>query len=174
LIPTRVLVVPALACVSQETKTIEELISKRTGVIGLRVLPPEVFVRFPCRIACNRYPAHQEKVEKELQGQLDESRKQIVDYFVPRVVARPPDAMRGQFLKFEEAEARVWLDGELDRVFPKAEELIQKMQLDVRYKDVTFETLNREDFLDAIKEAFQRIDWDKAYKEFRAAGEKEK
>ena len=33
---------------------------------------------------------------------------------------------------------------------------------------------NREDFLDAIKEAFQRIDWDKAYKEFRAAGEKEK
>jgi hypothetical protein len=117
---------------------------------------------------------HQEKVENELQGQLDESRKQIVDYFVPRVVASPPDAMRGQFLKFEEAEARVWLNGELDRVFPKAEELIQKMQLDVRYKDVTFETLNREDFLDAIKEAFPRIDWDKAYKEFRAAGEKEK
>jgi hypothetical protein len=118
--------------------------------------------------------AHQEKVEKELQGQLDESRKQIVDYFVPRVVASPPDAMRGQFLKFEEAEARVWLDGELDRVFPKAEALIQKMQLDVRYKDVTFETLNRQDFLDAIKEGFPRIDWDKAYKEFRAAGEKEK
>jgi hypothetical protein len=38
--------------------------------------------------------AHQEKVEKELQGQLDESRKQIMDYFVPRVVASPPDAMR--------------------------------------------------------------------------------
>ena len=63
-------------------------------------------------------------------------------------------------------------DGELDRVFPKAEALIQKMQLDVRYKDVTFETLNREDFLDAVKEVFPRIDWDKAYKEFRAAGEK--
>jgi hypothetical protein len=46
------------------------------------------------------------------------------------------------------------------------------MQLDVRYKDVTFETLNREDFLDAIKEAFAHVDWDKAYKEFRAAGEK--
>ena len=57
-------------------------------------------------------------------------------------------------------------------MFPKAEALIQKMQLDVRYKDVTFETLNREDFLDAIKEAFPKIDWDKAYKEFRAAGEK--
>jgi hypothetical protein len=118
--------------------------------------------------------SHQEKVEKELEGQLDESRKQIVDYFVPRVVASPPDAMRGQFLKFSEEEARTWLDGELDWVFPKAEALIEKMQLDVRYKDVTFETLNREDFLDAIKAAFPRIDWDKAYKEFRAAGEKEK
>lgn len=118
--------------------------------------------------------AHQEKVEKELQGQLDKSRKQIVDYFVPGVVAKPPDAMRGQFLKFGETEARVWLDGELNRVFPKADTLIQKMQLDVRYKDVTFETLNREDFLDAFKEAFPGIDWDKAYKEFQAAGEKEK
>ena len=118
--------------------------------------------------------AHQETVEKELQGQLDESRKQIVDYFVPRVVESPPDAMRGQFLKFEEAEARVWLEGELDRVFPKAGAVIQKMQLDVRYKDVTFETLNREDFLGAVKDAFPRIEWDRAYNEFRAAGEKAK
>jgi GTPase SAR1 family protein len=81
--------------------------------------------------------AHQDKVEKELQSQLDDSRKQIVDYFVPRVVASPPDAMRGQFLKCEEVDARAWLDSELDRVFPKAETLIQKMQLEVRYKDVT-------------------------------------
>ncbi len=116
--------------------------------------------------------AHQEKVEKELQGQLDEFRKQIVEYFVPSVVASPPDAMRGQFLKFGEAEAKAWLERELDRVFPKAEALIQKMNLDVRYKDVTFETLNREDFLDAVKEAFPHVDWDKAYNEFRAAGEK--
>ncbi len=117
---------------------------------------------------------HQETVRKELQGQLDESRKQVVDYYLPRVVENPPDAMRGQFLKLSEDDARVWLDDELDRVFPKADALIQKMQLDVHYKDVTFETLNRKDFLDAIKEAFPRVDWDKAYKEFRAAAEKEK
>lgn len=120
----------------------------------------------------NELKTHQERVEKELQGKLDESREQIIDYFVPRVVASPPDAMRGQFLKFQEAEARTWLNGELERVFPKAEELIQKMQLDVRYKDVTFETLNQEDFLDAIKDAFPHVDWEKAYHEFRAAGEK--
>ena len=116
---------------------------------------------------------HQEKVEKELQVQLDKSRKQVVEYFVPLVVENPPDDMRGRYMKFGEAEARTWLDDELDPVFPKAEALIQKMQLDVHYKDVTFETLNRPDFLDAIREAFPGIDWEKAYEEFRAAGEKE-
>ena len=47
------------------------------------------------------------------------------------------------------------------------------MQLDVRYKDVTFGTLIQKDFLEAVKEAFPQIDWDKAYSEFRAAGEKD-
>jgi hypothetical protein len=120
----------------------------------------------------NELKAHQEKVARELQGKLDDSRKQIVDYYVPRVVESPPDAMRGRFLKFSKDEASVWLDDELDPAFPKADALIQKMQLDVRYKDVTFETLNQKDFLEAVKKVFPRIDWDKAYEEFRAAGEK--
>ena len=117
---------------------------------------------------------HQETVGKELQDQLDESRQQIVDYYAPIVAENPPDAMRGQFLNFEEAEAREWLDRELERVFPKAETLIRKMQIDVHYKDVTFETLNRDDFVEAIKKAFPCVNWDKAYSEFRAAGEKTK
>ena len=76
-------------------------------------------------------------------------------------------------MKFGEAEARKWLDGELDRVFPESGALMQKMQVDVRYKDVTFETLNREDFLEAVKAAFPNTtDWGKTYEEF-AAGEKE-
>jgi hypothetical protein len=60
---------------------------------------------------------------------------------------------------------------ELDRVFPKAADLnlIQGMKLDERYKDVTFETLNREDLLESVKEAFPNVDWEKAYKEFKAA-----
>lgn len=115
--------------------------------------------------------AHQKKVSADLQGQLDASRKQIVDYFVPIVVANPPDAMRGQFLGSSEEDARAWLEGQLERVFPKAESLIQKMELDVRFKDMTFETLNREDFLEAVRKAFPNTDWDKAHSEFRAAGE---
>ena len=117
--------------------------------------------------------AHQDKVAKDLQRDLDESREQIIEYYLPRVVENPPDAMRGQFLKFGQEEAKTWLNAELDRVFPQAKALIQKMHLDVRFKDVTFETLNQEDFLSSVKAAFPRMDWDKAYKEFRAAGESE-
>ena len=157
---------------NQIRKSFTPSLGKDHGRVVLKAAKPY----FDERLAAFRtdLEKHQETVKKELQGQLDESRKQIVDYFVPRVIESPPDAMRGQFLKFGEAEARAWLDGELDRVFPKAEALIRKMQLDVRYKDVTFETLNRDDFLDAIKKAFPHVDWEKAYSEFRAAGENAK
>lgn len=117
--------------------------------------------------------AHRNAVATDLQLHLDESRKQIVDYYVPRVVEAPPDAMLGQLLteKPSESDARRWLSAELDRVFPAAESLISEMKLEERYMDVTFETLNREDFLVAVKAAFPNVDWDKAYKEFKAAGE---
>lgn len=153
-------------------KSFTPSLGKNHGRVVLKAAKPY----FDERLAAFRIDLekHQETVKKELQGQLDESRKQIVDYFVPRVIESPPDKMRGQFLKFGDAEARAWLNGELDRVFPKAEALIRKMQLDVRYKDVTFETLNRDDFLDAIKKAFPHVDWEKAYSEFRAAGENAK
>ena len=120
----------------------------------------------------SKLKAHQENVEKDLQNQIDESRNQIVDYYVPTVVANPPDAMRGQFLKFKEPEARAWLKRELDRIFPRAKDLVKKMQLEVRYKDVTFETLQQDDFLSSVKKRFPEIDWDKAYAEFLAAGER--
>ena len=63
------------------------------------------------------------------------------------------------------------MEQELQRVFPKADALINEMKLEERYKDVTFETLNRDDFIDSLKQAFPLIDWDKAYKEFKAAAE---
>jgi len=37
--------------------------------------------------------------------------------------------------------------------FPKAEQLIRKMELEQTYKDVTFETLNKPDFLSFIVNA---------------------
>ncbi|WP_158270351.1 hypothetical protein [Limnohabitans sp. 2KL-17] len=117
--------------------------------------------------------AHQKAVEADLQKHLDTSREQIVAYYQARVIEAKPDALLGQSLNGEisEVAAKKWLNGELDKVFPSAETLIQEMKLDERYKDVTFETLNRNDFLESVKDAFPNVDWEKAYSEFRAAGQ---
>lgn len=124
----------------------------------------------------SKLEAHQLAVKADLQGHLDASKQQIIDYYLPSVVAAPPDALLGQLMtaKPSNEDAKRWLKFELDRVFPKAESLIQEMKLEERYKDVTFETLNREDFLESVKEAFPNVDWEKAYKEFKAAGQSEK
>lgn len=116
---------------------------------------------------------YQKTVKAELQGHLDKSREEVIDYFLPQVIESPPDALRGQLLrqKPSEDDARRWLGSELDRVFPTTDALIQEMKLEERFKDVTFETLNRDDFLASVKTAFPNVDWDKAYSEFKAAGQ---
>lgn len=118
---------------------------------------------------------HQADVAAELQKHLDESREQIIAYYLPRVIETPPDALLGQLLsgKPSDDDARYWLKEELDLVFPRAESLIQEMKLNERFKDVTFETLNRKDFLESVKVAFPKVNWDTAYDEFRAAGERD-
>jgi hypothetical protein len=152
-----------------EIRTLTPSLGKEHGRVVLKVTKSHLEERL-AKFG-DQLKVHQEKVEKELQVKLDESRKQIVEYFVPRVMASPPDAMRGRYLKFGEAEARLWLNDELDQVFPKAKALVQKMQLDVHYKDVTLETLNRKDFLDAIQEAFPRVNW---RKRTRSSGRRER
>lgn len=120
----------------------------------------------------DKLKVHQQTVAAELQTQLDDSRGQIVDYYLPIVMSKPPDALLGQISgELNEVDARYWLDAILQSAFPVAADLIEKMQLDDRYKDVTFETLNRSDFLSSVKKAFPGVNWDRTYSEFKAAGE---
>lgn len=141
-----------------------------------RVLLKAQKLRFETRLSelRTKLEKFQIEVQGKLQEKLDSSRDEIVKYYVPRVLENPPDAFLGQLLtaKPTDEDASRWLSLQLDRVFPKAEQLIQKMELEQTYKDVTFETLNKPDFLSSIKVAFSAVDWDRAYEEYRAAGEK--
>ena len=154
-------------------KNLTRSLGKDHGRVVLKAAKPLLVTRlaeFRAKLA-----AHQETIKAELQEHLTTSRELIVVYYQPRVMKTPPDELLGQSLNGEvsEAAASGWLHRQLDRVFPKAEFLIQEMRLDERYKDVTFETLNREDFLESVKDAFPSVDWDKAYSEFKAAGQSE-
>ena len=146
-------------------------LGKDHGRVVLKAAKPHLVERLAEFRA--KLDVHQKTVAADLQKHLDASREQIVAYYQARVIEARPDALLGQSLngRISEESAKRWLNGELDRVFPSAEFLIQEMKLDERYKDVTFETLNRDDFLKSVKEAFPTVDWEKAYKEFRAAGQ---
>lgn len=114
----------------------------------------------------------QREVHAKLQEILDHSRNEVITYYAPRVRENPPDEFRGQLLRSEptDDDVRRWLNQKLDGVFPTAEELVQDMELEQTYKDVTFETLNKPDFMNRLREAFPAVDWEKAYNEFKAAG----
>ena len=116
---------------------------------------------------------HQKKVEEELKTKLEDSKQQVIEYYLPRAQENLPDELIGGSLnsQIKDDDIRAWIDEQLEQVFPSAESLVSKMTLEDRYKDVTFETLNQEDFLDSVKSAFPRVDWEKAYNEFKAAGE---
>ncbi|MBZ0217446.1 MAG: hypothetical protein K8F25_12885, partial [Fimbriimonadaceae bacterium] len=117
---------------------------------------------------------YQTEVQEKLQEELDSSRDDVVEIFVPQVIANPPDEFKARLLTLcpTEEDARRWLSHKFDDVIPNAEKLIRKMEIELTYKDVTFETLNKPGFLSSIKAAFPAVDWESAYEEYRAAGEK--
>ena len=115
--------------------------------------------------------AYQERVRRELQGKLDESRDMVIGHFLPLAIQNPPDLLLARVTEVNEATVTRWLERELEKAFPKAEELIKDMRLDVQFKDVTWETLNDPDFTEAIRKAFEDVDWDRPFHDFKAAGE---
>jgi hypothetical protein len=156
---------------NQIRQNLSPSLGKDHGRVVLKSVKPHLTLRidqFRAKLA-----EHQARISSELQEYLDESKKQVVEHYYPLAEASPPDAMIGQSLfgKPTNEDIRAWLDGELDKVFPKAEELSSNMVLDVQFKDVTFETLNHPDFFEAVTKAYPRVDWVKAYDEFKAAGE---
>lgn len=115
--------------------------------------------------------AHKESIKQSVADHLAESRKQLVEYYLPLVEANPPDTLLGQITSPTPSQERIraWLDKELGAVFPKAEHLITEMKLDVQFRDVTYETLNEEGFCEKLKQAYPHVDWEKPFNEFDAA-----
>ncbi len=152
-------------------KTFTPSLSKEHGRAMLKAQKP----RFEKRLAELRakIKTFQDELKENLQQQIDASREKVASYYLPRVIDSPPDAYLAQLLTDRPTEdsARRWLNHELGSVFPTAEMLIRKMELEMTYKDVTFETLNKENFLPQILAAFPAVNWEKPFKEFRAAGE---
>ena len=156
-----------------ELRNIRENLTRSLGKKHGRIIRVATLPTLKERLADlqKKIEAHQKDIKKSLDETLKNSQKMIVNYYLPLVLENPPDELFGIFGVPTEQDINNWLESEIENTFPTADSLINKIQLEVNYKDVTFDTLNGEDFLKSIKEAYPTVDWDKTYEEFRAAGE---
>jgi hypothetical protein len=156
-----------------EVKQLRDNFTKSLGKPWGRVMLRSVRGRFDEKIKelQSKLAAHKQVVESELSNVLSESRQRVIKHFSTLVRKSPPDALLGQITNSSPTEAQInsWLDKELDRAFPKSEELVTEMCLEVQFRDVTYETLTQPDFEKRLREEFRHVDWDKPFDEFDAA-----
>jgi hypothetical protein len=112
-------------------------------------------------------------VEVELTKEIKNSREKLIEMLLPGVMKNPPQRLKsGLFGDMDEAIARKFIGKELDKKLPKANKLIGEMHLNCDYKDVTFEMLNDEAFIKAIKEKYEYNDFEKLYLEEETMGQR--
>lgn len=116
--------------------------------------------------------AYKRSLRRDLEKLLDQSLKQIVEYYRPRVKKTLPDSLRAQVLVVTNDSVDAWLRGQLGSYFPTVDELLVGMELQVQFRDVTYETLRDKRFGEALRKAFPLVGWEKPFNEFNAASER--
>lgn len=112
-------------------------------------------------------------LDAQLLFMIEKNKNRIIDSLVPVVLANPPyEVSRIEGTQKErETQARSYLEWETMGVFPEPSELVEAIQLSWVFKDVTYEMLNNDKFVDAIKECFPDERFERLYDESSALGE---
>jgi hypothetical protein len=110
-------------------------------------------------------------VKKQLEDELMNCRKTLVKELAPGVVRNPPPSLLGGITtrKPTKDQAMRYIESELDKVMPEADELIKEMRLDCDFKDVTYEMLTDQEFQEALRDKFPYVEWPKPFEEYAAA-----
>jgi hypothetical protein len=116
------------------------------------------------------------KIEKNLEKEMEKSRKQLVRELLPLVLRKPPaNLVNGCMgVKPSKEEAGRWLDYQLEVAFPTVHSITNGVKLRVTFKDITYQSLNKEGLRKELRKAFPAVAWDKPFKEFEAAQAVEK
>lgn len=163
----------ASKALDKELRQIREDLTRSLGNKQGRIIRKVALPRLEERLSKlrSKIEDHQKSIKNDLTSVLEESKKMVIDYYAPLITKTPPDELIGIFGEPTKEEIHQWLDKRLSRGFPEVDDLINKIQLNVQFKDVTFSTLNQSDFLGQIKAAYPEVNWDKTYDEYKAAAE---
>ena len=110
----------------------------------------------------------QKGVEEQLQKCMDTNIAALVDGLLPAVVQNPPDEYTKHHGQNKE-EIRPWLERKIRGAFGKVSQLVQEMKVSLVFKDLTYESLNDERFLEIARKAIPGLD--RLHVEYDAAPE---
>ena len=142
------------------------------GVVALRT------DREPLKQAIERVAAlvkaYSEEIKKELGKEIDKSRKQLVESFLPALVKKPPKDLEFELVyggtdKPIKEQVRDWINDQLDKCFPAVDSLLRDMEVRLVIKSVTYEMLKEPKFQKLVRDAYPKMDWNKPFEEFSAA-----
>jgi hypothetical protein len=113
------------------------------------------------------------EIEKKLTSEFDKCKKELIKMLVPGIIKNPPDDLSGSILtsKPNSAQAKEYIDNELNVIIPDAETFVKDMSVQCDFKDVTYEMLKDKEFFDALKKSYKYIDWPEPFEEYQAAKE---
>lgn len=110
----------------------------------------------------------QNEIQEKLQNEIDHNCNVLFQSLLPAVILNPPQRWRNQIgVHPSRRTIEVMLESELREAFGTAEKLIQKMEVRVIFKGITYEMLNDPKFITAIRKALPTLQI--THDEFEAA-----
>jgi hypothetical protein len=99
------------------------------------------------------------QVVADLQKAMDKNRKSLRQALLPSLLKNPPKEWRNSDgSQPKDSILEQWLNDDLLRAFGTAEKLVGKMEVNVLYKAVTYESLQDQKFIEVAKKAFPSLE----------------
>jgi hypothetical protein len=115
-----------------------------------------------------RIETFKETLKQQLQASMDHAREELVEALLPGVSANPPKKWCASDGRKPDGETcRRFLEQDLVHAFGKASRLLSGMEIILRFKGLTYETLNDKKFIEAATRA--GLDVARLHEEFNAA-----
>ena len=113
------------------------------------------------------------QIEKKLETEFKNCRKELINILTPGIMKNPPDDLVGFIItkKPTTAQAKEYIEDELNSVMPDINTFINDMNLQCDFKDVTYEMLKDEQFFEALKKAYKYVNFPNLFEEYQAAKE---
>lgn len=109
----------------------------------------------------NELNSYKGKVQTNLDKEIKECTKSLKGILGPAIQKNPPDELKYGIntAKPDKATVDKYLDKKLETIIPGAEDFVNDMVIRCQFKDVTYEMLHEDSFIDGLHKAFPYAGW---------------